>query len=195
MTVVVETPDGIVTGSSVVQIDARLYPNGQPITNNIASFHFSGEAVAVEVAEGEWLFALLHPYPAILIHPTRPDLFGDTPQRDYRNWMPDIPNETDPVAMPEEYWPRFVTFTDINNPVTVVGVDPSDLSASFGEGVRLVEVTLEVTEDEVDFRGISSALLWLESLDGGALDGSRYSSINAENRLANDLSLYDFRRQ
>ncbi len=98
MTVTVETPDGIVSGSSVTAINVRLFPNGEFMTNRTASMGFQGEAVAVEVAPGQWLFTLLTEYPAILVHQANPDLFGDTRLRDYGEWMPDIPRETAPHA-------------------------------------------------------------------------------------------------
>ncbi len=42
-----------------------------------------------------------------------------------------------------------VTFDDITRPETVRRVDPADLAAVFGEGVRLEAVTLEITEGAV----------------------------------------------
>ena len=42
-----------------------------------------------------------------------------------------------------------VTFDDIAKPETVRRVDPADLAAVFGEGVRLKAVTLEITEMKV----------------------------------------------
>ena len=42
-----------------------------------------------------------------------------------------------------------VTFDDVSKPESVVEVDPEDLAAVFGEGVRLQAVTLEITEEEV----------------------------------------------
>lgn len=151
-----------------------------------------GEAVAVEVAPDRWLFALLHPYPAVLLHATRPDLFGDTELRDYSAWMPDVPDETEPVAMPESAWPRFVTFEDVNDPASVVEVDPNHLAASFGEGVRLIEVDLEVTREDAEYGQIERTLGWLNLVWPNRLDGQRFQSANSEFPLANSLSASSF---
>lgn len=48
------------------------------------------------------------------------------------------------IAVPEYQYPMLVTFDDITKPETVREVDPEDLAAVFGEGVRLKAVTLEI---------------------------------------------------
>ncbi|MFM7334774.1 MAG: hypothetical protein ACKO1H_10250 [Tabrizicola sp.] len=58
------------------------------------------------------------------------------------------PKDT-PIPLPPEAWPMLVTFDDITRPETVRRVDPANLAAVFGEGVRLEAVTLEVTEGAV----------------------------------------------
>ncbi|MGL6211101.1 MAG: hypothetical protein ACRC14_14875, partial [Paracoccaceae bacterium] len=42
-----------------------------------------------------------------------------------------------------------VTFADISDPASVELVDPENLAASFGPGVRLKSVVLEVTDEGV----------------------------------------------
>ncbi|MBL9072976.1 hypothetical protein [Tabrizicola sp.] len=54
-----------------------------------------------------------------------------------------------PKDIPRDRWPMLVTFDDVSKPESVVEVDPEDLAAVFGEGVRLQAVTLEITEEEV----------------------------------------------
>jgi len=73
-------------------------------------------------------------------------------------------------------------------------VDPDDLSATFGAGYALRAVTLEITTAPVTSGVVEGVLGWLRNLEGGALDGSRISTIEAENRLANDLSRLNFVR-
>lgn len=53
------------------------------------------------------------------------------------------------ITVPEYQYPMLVTFDDITDPASVRLVDPSNLAASFGPGVRLKSVTLEVTDEAV----------------------------------------------
>jgi hypothetical protein len=54
-----------------------------------------------------------------------------------------------------------VTFDDITKPETVREVEPADLAAVFGEGVRLKTVTLEITEEAVTVGLVEGLLGWL----------------------------------
>jgi hypothetical protein len=56
-----------------------------------------------------------------------------------------------------------VTFDDISKPETVREVEPEDLAAVFGEGVRLKAVTLEITRGAVTQGRVEGALGWLGS--------------------------------
>lgn len=161
MTLVVETPSGIVEGSSVVEVNATYCPDGCGLAGDvIGSFNYRGEAVAVEVLPGRWLFALIDT-PGELIYHARPDLFGDIRRSDRGAWARLIPDETEPMELIGNLRPRLVTFVDISDPVTVAAVDPDDLAATFGDSVRLIAVTLEVSDETSDGNQIHSALPWL----------------------------------
>ena len=54
-----------------------------------------------------------------------------------------------------------VTFDDITKPETVRRVNPEDLAAVFGEGVRLKAVTLEITDEAVTEGRVEAVLGWL----------------------------------
>jgi len=71
--------------------------------------------------------------------------------------------------------PDLVTFTDINDPASVIKVDPNNLEATLGKGISWHEITLEIT-DEPTTEAIDKRLHWLleyrkkgVSLDGAAL--------------------------
>ena len=53
------------------------------------------------------------------------------------------------ITLPDYQYPMLVTFEDITDPASVRLVDPADLAASFGPGVRLKSVVLEVTDEPV----------------------------------------------
>jgi hypothetical protein len=159
LTVAVETPAGEVSGSAVTEVTFVDYsgPMALPEASGPRGT-VRGEAVAVEVLPGKWLFALLdgaeNPEGA-----AKSWSFATyAPKRDANNisrnfWdrvadIHDQPYDT-PVPIPPESWPLMVTFADIADPTSVARVDPNDLAASFGPGVRLKAVTLEITRAEV----------------------------------------------
>jgi hypothetical protein len=54
-----------------------------------------------------------------------------------------------------------VTFVDINDPTTVQRVDPDNLAATFGPGVSLKRITLEITDEKVMAGGIRKIVPWV----------------------------------
>ena len=42
-----------------------------------------------------------------------------------------------------------VTFGDLHDPKSVVTVDPADLAKSFGEGITLKRITVQITDEPV----------------------------------------------
>jgi hypothetical protein len=68
--------------------------------------------------------------------------------------------------------PDLVTFADINDPKSVTAVDPDNLEATLGPGVKWKRVTLEVTDEPVT-TGIGKKLPWLASYIDRMLDGHR----------------------
>jgi hypothetical protein len=175
LTLVIETPDGEVLGAVVQRIDwegtgaiGKALFSG--IDSSSASVRVTGEALAVEVLPGRWLFALLKGdegwqgdaglNAGIAIAVPRGH-FAKSAEgvREIVGFPKDMP-----VELPREAWPMMVTFGDISKPETVRAVDPEDLVAVFGEGVRLTEVTLEITEEPVKEGRIDEVLGWLEAI-------------------------------
>ncbi len=79
-----------------------------------------------------------------------------------------------------------VTFDDITDPTTVRLADPANLSASFGPGVSLAGVTLEITRADVTEERVEAVLGWLcEHLTDADRSGSTvsFSSDALANRL------------
>ena len=56
-----------------------------------------------------------------------------------------------------------VTFGDLSDPTSVEEIDPDDLAATFGEGVRLRRMTVQMTDDPVT-SGIEQRLGWLGNI-------------------------------
>lgn len=95
--------------------------------------------------------------------------------------------EQPPVPVPSTCLPLMVTFADIVDSKTVNRVDPDDLAASFGAGVRLKAVTLTVAEEPVTEGKVEAVLGWLGTIWPNRLDGQRYETVDTPNRFANSL--------
>jgi hypothetical protein len=111
LTVTIETPAGVKSGSSVME--AKLTNRAGPLTPPEASgavFRLKGEAVVVEVLPGKYLFALLNdmPRPYGLFFP------GENPL----DVAPKLERIADPItATISPYcYPTLVTFTDVTDP-------------------------------------------------------------------------------
>ncbi len=66
--------------------------------------------------------------------------------------------------------PDLVTFDDVNDPRTVKLVDPRNLEASFGQGVRLTRASIAIVDNDTPLtRGIEKKLPWITPLDGNYL--------------------------
>ena len=154
LTLVIETPQGEVRGAVVQRIDwegtgaigTALFGGVDPSS---ASVRVTGEALAVEVMLGRWLFALLKGGEGWQGEPGLNAGFAiAVPHGHFAKSAEGVreivgfPKDT-PVELPREAWPMLVTFDDIEKPETVRRVDPADLGAVFGAGVRLQAVTLE----------------------------------------------------
>jgi hypothetical protein len=200
----VDTPSGLKTGSAVREVKV-MFNDGW--INNMFQFggrqtnaSVRGEAVAVDIAPGKTLFALMNgasgdaDYSAHVPEIARPDLF------DHREFTSDGQHADESKIYPymreskviAELWPSpplskwrgqgtvayptmpvhpmLVRFRDVRDPMTVEAVDPDHLDASFGAGVKLRRITVQITDDPVT-SGIEKRLGWLPNLHGSYLDG------------------------
>ena len=171
-TLVVETPQGIRTGSTVIEV--RMYKEGQsnPFARGGIHGEFEGEAAEVDLPNGRTLFALLTSpsnygwakgayqmlaqlTPEEMAQPYDPNNTGFDIQ--FRRAMalkgPQILPRMMPSAAPSHdpvsAYPWLVTFSDIKEPTSVQAVDPDNLAASFGPGYKLKAIVLEKTDEPV----------------------------------------------
>jgi hypothetical protein len=176
MTVEVETPAGLRTGSSVRAVSrSSPFPIAFPLLGEQRGQSWvEGEAVIVDLPEGQTLYALL----------TSAGGNGDFAAR-IPDWTMGWRTERGIAQGPVELWsnppaasPRFdpieerpmlVTFRDPRNPESVELVDPADLSAQFGEGVTLRRIVVEVTDEDVT-EAIDARLRAMGVQPGGGLD-------------------------
>lgn len=149
------------------------------------SWKLRGEAVAVDLPGGRTLFALLRGsgadpamYQAGLIwrgvrdggtaSAALPDV--GTPGTSLMTVREIIKRERVKVELPVVDYPMLVTFADVADPRSVAAVDSGNLAASFGSGVQLKRIVVEVTDEPVTM-GIEKRLKWLVTSVTGYLDG------------------------
>lgn len=167
LTVEVDTPSGVKFGSSVIQVrswDQAGFPG--PEAGGFRS-EVKGEAVAVDVAPGLTLFALLRSEHSV----DWATFATEGIDRDDRA-VHTLPRWKKNPGTGETYsrYPMLVRFRDIHDPKSVELVDPDNLAATFGPGFKLRRIAVQLTRDPVTV-GIEKRLEWLGSSVKGYLDG------------------------
>lgn len=209
MTVVVETPDGVKSGSSVYQIDVtqRLQVTPESQVRKVA---LTGESVAVEIAPGQTLFTLLKTVSnndsfflmsLRSLQPNCRQTYGSAEECTIDAMVSRLAKAGPgkPFIVKPDSYPMLVTFSDLDDPTSVARVDPDDLAATFGEGVTLKRVTVELTDDPVT-SGIEERLGWFkdQAKAGGNLvpfirnSSGRYEVAKGYDEGLADLGLSDF---
>ena len=143
LTVEVETPSGLKTGSSVLEY---VYPSRTGLV--------FGQAPIVDLGGGRYVFALIDKGagPSTIIR--YKDLQPPMPPRDDIPWSEfEYANEIKPFGViKRDDYPMLVTFGDINDPKTVHEFDPGTVR----------RITFQVVdEDEPLTEGIEERLPWL----------------------------------
>mgnify|MGYP001033777404 CR=1 FL=1 len=153
----VTTPFGDKSGSSVVEVTHWFHPN-IPIDAGVRNSRRRGEAVVVDLGKNRFLFAMMDSDDLIA------EAFGDQlpelrySQNNLKRYFRAIKRLTGTVVVPVQGLPTLVTFSDFDDPSSVMLVDPNNLAAAFGEGYALSEATLEITKDPVTKDLVENAL-------------------------------------
>jgi hypothetical protein len=176
LTLVVETPEGDRSGSSVRETTV-LSPgscNRAIGFGSLSTVGEEGEAVVVDLGTHGVLFATLASetllrggqlgmYTAALTPFQRfrgPIGKGLCPKDEYASYIDEVQRQKLRGELPLKDLPVLVRFKDMNEPTSVEQVDPFDLAKSFGPGVRLKGAFIEITDDPLT-NGIASRLPWL----------------------------------
>ena len=190
MTVRIDTPEGIKEGSAVREVymsqGIKIFPESGPIVR------VKGEAVVVDLGQRGQVFALLKGY---LVGAERimfyafPEHGGTTREgiRFYRSMK-----EGKAVLSPK-FYPYLIRFKDIDDPQSIeaiIDVDRDDdeinedhFEEMFGKGVKLKDITIEVTDDSVS-HDMSKWPEWFKVPNGKMLGSSvfgkyKYNSVNS----------------
>ncbi|MBB4640568.1 hypothetical protein [Rhizorhapis suberifaciens] len=171
MTVEIDTPEGLRTGSSVYEVRANNKTALLPEEAKRA-WGVKGEAVAVDLPGGRTMFALLK---TGAIHGDLAGLSMTALDPAFKN---DVVESAARISArqnirqsaevrPEDY-PMLVTFRNMADPTSVARVDPVNLAPSFGAGYRLKRITVAVTDEDVT-TGIEKRLGWLAQQRGALM--------------------------
>jgi hypothetical protein len=182
MTVHVETPKGLRTGSSVMEISA--WENSFALNGHVRGRSFKGEAISVDLPSNRTLFALI-----VTERPASFQIFDialDTLDPNYNfDWVESIArtkserkSRESAIVSPfrslgltkqiqsgvpfRSNYPMLVTFRDLNTPASVERIDPQNLGASFGPGYSIKAITVEMTDQPLTQK-IAQKLPWLRA--------------------------------
>lgn len=197
LTLAVNTPDGVKRSSSVnewVFWEVSMPARGTP-------HKVHGEALYLDLGPGArplvaLLTSHLHPEPGGTVWDWPGDNMLD--RLYHPNWRDDdfmevisrLAKSRGPRRITPEELPNLVTFADINDPKSVIEVDPNNLQGTLGRDITWNEITFEMTDEPIT-KGIELKLPWINAYfqNNFRLDGTAYGS---SRELANMLSWSDF---
>ncbi len=188
LTYVVEVKGEVRSGSSVVEIRTED-TSKLPILGRGFGFSATGEAVVVDLGDGRHLFSLLNNAATLPFEPFTSHFRGNDTAVDV---VRSLKSEKPSIRLSSDQLPILVTFSNLDNPLSVRRINPENFAATFGAGVRLQRVTLEITEEPVTAGQVEAVLPWLESVWPNMLDGRRNQTAKATYRLANSLGANSF---
>jgi hypothetical protein len=169
LSVEVETPDGLRSGSSVIEVRYEMFPeiNGRDHISRVF-----GEAVFIDLGHGKNLIGLLAAGPSgeDVDYPGRIvflafNLDGndpDTPRRllQLRGKRDLDIYHSSPNDVMKRLLPTFVTLTDLTNPSTARLAPFGLFNEIFGRGFKLRSVAIEMTTDPIT-EGIENKIPWI----------------------------------
>jgi len=193
MTVEVETPQGLKSGSSVIEVSSSIASENAFPTPGKLSTQIHGQAVAVDLGGGRVLFALLskpgleqgaesYAFDALYAKPW-------TGADEYVRRVNEMVGRRDVGVLPATAYPTLVTFGNLRNAKSVAAVDPDHLDAAFGSTVRLRRITVQMTHDAIG-TDMRKRLNWLGSQHGQLITASTTDPL--EKRMLSTVTEGDF---
>ena len=176
LTLEVETPEGMKTGSGVIEHGARW---NDGITRGLGAgpglaVATRGEAIITDLGARGLLLCLLtrditrdgstvESFLPYVVFPF--DKWGGS-QKEYGAYLGRLKARKAVANAPFEGLPMLARLRDPLDPATAERVDPTNLAATFGAGVRLVRVTVQITDEPLAPPTIENKLPWVRTLQG-----------------------------
>lgn len=160
ITVDVDTPEGLRSASNVVQIDYAF----QPILGSAPSSvsHVQGDAIFIDLGNGRNVVSLLNVLDSnggIFEYPSTVIFGAFKVDEDSHQQLREFQSSTEKRELTPDHYPTFVTFKDLNDPLSAQIVEPRDFATAFGFGTALRAVTIEMTHDPVTYN-IAARFPW-----------------------------------
>lgn len=201
LTVVVDTPEGVRQGSTVIEV----HTSTQPLPGPHIQMKAVGEAAVIDLGNRGLLFAL-----------PRGDGYYNWADQIYSALTPDPPkglstsevaaysvqaaqNSRSPIVLPRYFpgsretprsgYPLLVRFRNPSDYRTLERVDPDNLASSFGVGVKLRKMIVQITQDYPK-RRVIHYLPWLHEIKG--LFDKDAMKVRPYGEFQNDLSSSSF---
>lgn len=152
LTLEVQTPSGVKTGSSV--LECTLYgPSMIPLPGDIGGSGNIGEAPTVDLGSGRFLFAVLADplyrrdmFSIVSKVLAYPELKLGPPDEGTQDRMNKAAAAKSSAVLARQDYPMLVTFADVNNPSSIAEVRPDNLAAAFGAGYSLTRITFDAVD-------------------------------------------------
>ena len=196
MTVEVEIPQGLRSGSSVWQYTYTDKPDLFIVWRQGAW----GEAVAVDLPGNRTLFMVVEQYGLVDYAMQIPRAVfsdelaalnaGSDVEIDLTDKLDRLKETSLSKDLTIPQMPAFAMFRDLRDLVSVEYVRPEEFSTKLGSGYKLHRVNMTITKDPVG-EGIVARLPWLTEYYGQSLDRA---SIHDNSRASNTLGAGSFRR-
>lgn len=192
LTVTVQTPNGPVSGSTVYPMFGTVYTEGgQAVTGSAARYGYRGEVAIVDLGEERYIFAS----PIVsgdALYSLDPARYPELGISDRAQWLPLALEDRTPLVVPDNRYPRLITFGDIDDPLTVNIFEAQEVSAIFGDGDEIASMEWQVVEDAPTSGRVLEVLPWSVDIWPLRLDGGRGFSSRSEYPDANRLGAGSF---
>ena len=171
VTLTAETPSGIVSNSTVLQLRATRTPArfGRTSFSTLGLF---GEAPSLEIEPGRVIFAMNLYEPYGVTREFARHYGGDSGYELAER----IANDQSRPVITASVVPILVTFTNPDDPRTIKEVHPQALNRDFGNGINFKSIKYQVTRDPVTKNVVASVLEWMPTHRGSFRKGAEIRS-------------------
>jgi len=193
ITVNVQTPDGIKSGSAIREVtDSETNIKLLDLPDVGSAPRIKGEAVVIDLGEKGKLFGLItydSYYELFRAFPFDTGCCESTVEG--IKFYNDLEVGQKAELENKKYWPQFVMFEDLSDPMSVKAVNKENISEQLGGGYSIQNIMIDVTDEQIRW-GISKVLPWIFEYRNKKFDGQRFQTIKSENKIANSLSAGSF---
>jgi len=170
LTAEVQTPEGLKTGTGVIEVQWNTAGRWLG-TQGGAGFRVRGEAVPVDLPRGQTLFVLLRSKSDIDWAAYTHQIVAGEPPGGPINERADRWSRYFQKVLADRKihelrgYPILVRFENVRDLTSVKEVDPESLEDTFGPGVKMLRLSVQITTEPVS-SGIKQRLPWLQTHRG-----------------------------